>query len=163
MKISYLLLGMLTLLPMGTAKAHDYTQGSITIDHPWARPTHGADMGAIYFTLRNSGGEADTLVSVASPVAENTQIHQTSKEGDVMKMREVKDGVTIPPAGKVAFEPGAYHVMLIHLKRQLDQGQRIPVTLTFAKAGAVNVEANVEAQPGDKSAGNDHHGMPGMH
>ena len=43
------------------------------------------------------------------------------------------------------FEPGGYHVMLIDLVKPLEVGQTVPVTLTFAKAGTIEVTATVRA------------------
>jgi copper(I)-binding protein len=37
-----------------------------------------------------------------------------------------------------------YHVMLFNLKQQAKDGERFPLTLTFEKAGAVEVEVAVQ-------------------
>lgn len=150
------ILACLVVLVPWAADAHDYKLGAIHIDHPWARPTAGVEAGAAYLSLENTGGEADKLVSVSTPVAAKAEIHQTTNEGGVMKMREVADGVDLAPGATVGFKPGAYHIMLLKLKQKLGVGQHIPLTLTFAKAGSIDVEVYVE-----KSAGGDHEGgMP---
>jgi copper(I)-binding protein len=147
------------------AHAHDYTVGKITIGHPWARPTaEGSKAGAAYLTLQNAGNDADTLVSAQSPFAEKTQLHETTNDGGVMKMRAVEGGVSVAPGATVAFKPGGYHIMLMGLKQKLDDGQRIPLMLTFAKAGSVQVEVLVDKTGGaEQGAGMAHdQNMSGM-
>jgi periplasmic copper chaperone A len=163
MKNVVLILAALVLADAGAALAHDYKLGPIAIGHPWARPTaQGAKNAAAYLTLQNGAGEPDRLVAVNSPVAEKAQIHETSNDGGIMKMREAADGVTLAPGESVAFKPGGYHIMLVGLKNKLDDGQHIPLTLTFAKAGSINVEVYVEkasGQGGGTAPSHDMHGM----
>ncbi len=164
MKRSLVLAGI-ALFTAGTALAHDYKVGTIAIGHPWARPTaEGARAGAAYLSLDNTGGEADSLVSAASSAAGKTQIHETTNDGGVMKMRRVEGGVAIAPGATVSFKPGGYHIMLLGLKQRLEEGQHIPLTLTFAKAGTVDVEVYVEKAPaGEHQGGTTHdHDMSGM-
>jgi copper(I)-binding protein len=127
------------------AIAHDYTLGTLHIDHPYARPTPpGARTGGAYFTIRNDGREPDRLVGVASPVAREVEIHSMGMSGNLMKMRPAK-AVEIAPASMVTFGPGTYHVMFLELHRPLSPGADVPLTLTFEKAGTVEVSVHVEA------------------
>jgi periplasmic copper chaperone A len=131
------------------AQAHEYKVGDLTIEHPWARPTAGPNMlGAAYMTLKNAGKEADTLKSASSPDAATVQIHQNIQGANgVMEMRPVEGGLTVPPGGTVALQPGGYHIMLIGLKHNLEEGQRVPLKLDFARTGNVDIEINVEKKP----------------
>jgi copper(I)-binding protein len=140
------------------ADAHDYMQGSLEIDHPWARATpDGAKNGAAYITLKNTGKEPDTLISVQTNAADRAEVHEHVHEGEVMKMRPVTGGVLVQPGDTVSFKPGGYHIMLLGLKHKLDDGKTLPLKLTFAKAGEVDVEVSIEkaAKPG-ASEGHDH-------
>lgn len=131
------------------AQAHEFKAGDLTIQDPWARPTAGPNMlGAAYMTLKNSGTEADTLKSVSSPDADRVEIHENIHDANgVMKMRHVEGGLAIPPGGTVALQPGGYHLMLIGLKHNLEEGHSIPLKLDFAHAGNVDVEVKVEKKP----------------
>jgi periplasmic copper chaperone A len=63
------------------------------------------------------------------------------------------------PGETVELKPGSFHVMFVGLKKPLPAGDHIKATLTFEKAGAVDIEYDVRplgASPGDKGA------MPGM-
>jgi len=148
----------LALFGFTAALAQEFGQGALTISHPWARPTaEGQKNGAAYFSIKNGGTEADKLVSAESPVAEKTELHQTVDEGGVMKMLPATGGVEVQPGAVVEFKPGSYHVMLLGLKQRLEEGQTIPLTLAFAKAGSVSVEAKVEKSSSDM--GEMHHHM----
>ena len=55
---------------------------------------------------------------------------------------------TVPPelaTYKLALAPGGYHIMFMELKAQLKQGDKVPVTLQFERAGKVDVTFDVQA------------------
>lgn len=92
----------------------------------------GMDVSAGYFTLVNTGDSDDTLIAASTPSVMETQLHTMIMEGDVMRMRELEDGVLVPAGGSAVFEPGANHIMLMGLTAPLVEGTAIPLTLTFA-------------------------------
>ena len=65
--------------------------------------------------------------------------------GGIMRMRPVPGGLPIPPGQTVKLQPDGYHLMLIGPKRPFKVGDHIPATLRFQRAGAVNVDFEVEA------------------
>jgi periplasmic copper chaperone A len=116
---------------------------SIVIDHPWARATPaGAKTGAAYMTLINNGGSGDRLLAAKTPVADAVQFHSVSEENGVSRMREMR-AVEVPPGGKVTFSPGGMHIMVVGLKQPLKEGQTFPLSLTFEKAGKVEVTVSI--------------------
>ncbi|MCP5150592.1 MAG: copper chaperone PCu(A)C [Ectothiorhodospiraceae bacterium] len=142
-----------------TAAATEPTRlGAITIESPWVRLVPPvSETSAGYMTLRNAGTEADRLLAAAAPVSKRTELHTHVMEGGLAKMRQV-DAVEIPAGGAVSFAPGGLHIMLIGLARPLDAGESIPVTLTFERAGRVEVVYPVQAAP-MASGGHGGHGM----
>ncbi len=127
------------------AKAHELTVGSLTIVDPWARASAGrAKSGAVYMTIHNNGSVADRLVGVETAIARMASIHTMRMEQGVMKMRPLKT-LDIPPGASVQLRPGGIHVMLMGLHAPLTQGQTIPVTLRFERAGKIPIEATVES------------------
>ena len=53
------------------AVAHGYSKGDLAVRHPWARATPpGAQVGAAYLEIRNSGQERDRVVGAATPAVE---------------------------------------------------------------------------------------------
>ena len=125
--------------------AHDYRIGSLRIDHPWATATpHGAKVGAGYITIVNEGSQADRLIAVTSPAARKVTIHSSVKEGDVVKMRALDKGLEIKPGETVEMKPNSAHVMFEGLAWPLVAGTRAKATLTFEKAGSIDVEYAVQ-------------------
>jgi len=116
----------------------------ISVMEPWSRPSPmAAGNGAVYMMLMNKGGQADTLVSVSSDIAEAVELHETKMEGDVMKMSPVQGGIEVPAGGSAELKPGGLHVMLINLKEELTPGQKIALTLNFENSDPIKVEAEV--------------------
>jgi copper(I)-binding protein len=139
------LLAAVLALAASAALAHDYKAGAIEIDHPWARATpRGASVAAGYFKLTNTGSTPDRLVGATSDVAGRVEVHEMATVDGVMRMRPLKDGVTLDPGQTVDFKSGSFHLMMLDLKQPLAQGQRVKGTLTFEKAGPVDIEYVVE-------------------
>lgn len=132
-----------TTLP-ARAQAPAPTAGTITIEQPWARAAVQGGTGGVFLTIRNSGQQADRLVSVTSPLPRATELHTTVRDGDVMRMRPV-EAIEVPPGGSVTLRPGGLHVMLVGLSQPMTAGGTVPVTLTFERAGAVPVQVPVLA------------------
>lgn len=128
-----------------SAFAHDYRAGDIHVDHPYARATvPGQTSGGAYLTLENKGSNADTLLAAQSPAAQSVEIHTMAMNGNVMRMREVAE-IDIKPGEKIAMQPGdGYHLMLIGLKAPLKAGEKLPLILTFRKAGKMETSITVE-------------------
>lgn len=136
---------------------------TVTVSQAWARASAGAaTTGAAYVTL-TGGASDDTLVGVSAPVADTVQVHESSSEGGVTRMRQVTGGVAIPAGKTVALRPGGYHIMMIGLHHPLVAGQGFPLTLTFAHAAPVTVTVTVRPI-GAAAAGHDSMSgsMPGM-
>ena len=142
-----------------TAHAPMVTVGDLEISGAFTRATlPNAPVGAGYLTITNKGTSDDRLLAATSPAAGMTQIHEMKLEGDVMKMTELTDGVVVPAGGTVTLAPGGLHIMFMDLTQPVVQDTTIPVTLTFEKAGTVEVELAVGAINADEPA----HDMPGM-
>lgn len=144
----------LLALAMSGAFAHEVKVGDLTLQHPWARATPpGAKVGGGFTVIVNGGTEADRLVGGTVPFAERLEVHEMAMENDVMKMRQLTEGLEIPAGATVELKPGSYHVMFMGLKQDLKEGERLTGTLVFEKAGPVEVEWAVEGMAG-KPAGN---------
>ena len=132
-------------LVAGLAAAHEFTLKDLRVGHPYARATPpGARAGGAFFTVENRGAQDDRLIAVASPAAAAAELHTMAMDGTVMRMRAVR-AVDIPAGAKVALQPGGFHVMLLDLKQPLAAGERIALTLTFERAGTIDVIVNVES------------------
>ena len=124
--------------------------GDINISLPFTRATlPNAPVAGGFLTIENTGAEPDRLISVTSDIAGETQIHEMAMQGDVMKMRPLADGLEIPAGKTVVLAPGGFHIMFMGLKQTLVEGETITVTLTFEKAGTVDVVLPIEAAAAD--------------
>jgi copper(I)-binding protein len=141
MKFRFLVPALLLTMVASTAFAHEYKLGSLVINHPWSRATpKGATVAGGYLKITNTGTTADRFVAGSSNAGKRFEIHEMSLNGGVMKMRELKEGVEIPPGATVEFKPGAYHVMFVDIAKPFAKGDKVKASLTFEKAGKLEVE-----------------------
>lgn len=106
---------------------------SVDVKDAWARASvPGQTATGAFMTL--TAKEGAKLVSVASPVSGVAEVHEMTVEGGVMRMRAVQGGLDLPAGKAVALKPGAYHVMLMDLKKPLVKGSTVAMTLVFKDA-----------------------------
>jgi len=135
----------ITLMTISAAFAADYRLGTLEIMHLHARATlPGAPVSGGYMVIKNNGDTPDRLVSASVDFAEKTEIHEMAMENDVMKMRELADGLEIPAGVEVVLKPGGNHIMFMKLDGQIKEGEKRKATLTFEKSGSIEVEFTVE-------------------
>jgi copper(I)-binding protein len=118
----------------------------ISVSGGWTRPALTGMTAAGYLVIVNRGPRPDRLVAASSPVAASVSLHESRMVGSVMTMRPV-GSLTIPPRGRVTLGPGGLHLMLEGLRRPLRAGERIPLNLQFAGAGAARANLSVGAGP----------------
>lgn len=140
------------LLPLvgGPAQAHGTRAGDLLIDHPYAPPTPpGARTGAVYFRLlRNLGAVADRLLSARSAVAASVEMHRSTMDGNVMRMRALP-ALELPAGAELPLRHGGdTHLMLVDLKAPLVEGQRFALWLRFERAGEHEVVVWVQTPRG---------------
>jgi periplasmic copper chaperone A len=116
----------------------------IVVSDAWARPTPGGvDVAAGYFTIANNGAAEDQLLSASSPRAPHVEVHAMTMDGAVMQMRPAGP-LAIAPGETLTLTPGGLHLMFTALPTPFAVGEEVPVTLTFAQAGAVEVTLVVQ-------------------
>ena len=114
---------------------------AIKLTHASARATHpGMSSSAAYMTIENHGEKNVKLVSLKSSVAKKTELHTTLMKDGVMKMQEVEN-LDIAAGDKAELKPGGMHVMLMGIKEQIKEGDKVPVSMTFSNGQTVSVEA----------------------
>ena len=143
------LLAICTFAGMGfglsfSVHAQEAKVGSIKVENAYTRATVPGQQVAGGFMKIENKGAADQLVSASSPVAGEVQLHEMAMDGNVMKMRQVKD-IAVPAGGEVELKPGGLHLMFMNIKAPLAAGESVPVKLKFAKAGEVEVKMPVNA------------------
>jgi periplasmic copper chaperone A len=140
------------------ACAEEVKAGDLVISQAWSRATPGgAKIGGGYLTIENRGSSADRLIGGSADVAGKVEVHEMSMKNGVMTMRPLDNGLTIEAGKTVKLAPGGLHLMLFDLKSPLKQGDRMPVTLEFEKAGKVTVSLDVRSLGAQGPAGADDH------
>lgn len=117
------------------------------VEDLYARATFPmAATAAVYFTVANHSEAPMTLlrVSTTPDIADDAQLHTTEMQDGMMKMRHMKDGVTIQPGEMLTLAPGGYHVMLLGLKQGLTPGMSVPLTLHFSDDSSISLNAPVK-------------------
>ncbi len=135
------------------------TAGTIIIEQAYSHPTAAPGVpGVGFLTLTNTGKKADRLLAVTSPAAGSVEIHQSKINNGVMQMRAITAGVALPVGKTVAFAAEGLHLMLFSLHAPLVDGERVPVTLVFQRAGMLTTDLQVQPrQPPAPSAQEDTH------
>jgi copper(I)-binding protein len=131
---------------------------AIEVSNAWARATVPLQTTAgAYLDIRSR--DAARLVGAVSPQADMTEIHHTVHEGGVVKMSPV-GAIELPAGRTVRLAPGGYHIMLMGLRRQLKQGESMPLRLQIEDTqGSVReIEVRVEVRaPAARGARPSHH------
>jgi hypothetical protein len=140
-------LAVAALTPVSVAVAGETMVGNMMIMDTWSKKSPmGANVSAGFMTIMNHGKDADRLVKATAEISPNVQIHTMVMDGDVMKMAELKDGLEIPGGQTVVLKPGSFHIMFMDMPGpQPDVGGTFKGTLTFEKAGTVDVVYDVKA------------------
>jgi periplasmic copper chaperone A len=139
-------MALIACLFAAPSRAEDVKAGDLVISQAWSRATpNGAKIGGGYLTIANKGSAPDRLVGVSADVAGKIEVHEMAMNDGVMKMRPLDKGLAIEPGKTVKLAPGGYHLMMMDLKTPLKQGDKVPVTLEFEKAGKVQVTLDVQA------------------
>lgn len=117
--------------------------GALALIGTWARATPPmARTGAIYLTIGNEGHEPDRLLSAATPAAGAAELHAHVMEGGMARMNRV-DAIDIKAGESAVFQPAGLHIMLVDLRAPLRDGERISLTLRFARAGSVTLDVPI--------------------
>lgn len=118
---------------------------AIKVTDSYARSASpAAKSGAAFITLMNMSGEDDRLVGAASPAAARVELHTHEMADGVARMIHVEDGFPVAAGEMLMMERGGKHVMMMGLTGPLEPGAMVPVTLTFEKAGTVEVTVPVD-------------------
>jgi copper(I)-binding protein len=128
------------------AQAQEVRAGDLVITQAWSRATPGgAKVAGGYLTIENKGAAADRLIGGSVEVAARVEVHEMTMNNGVMTMRQLEGGLAIEPGKTVKLAPGGYHLMMQDLKGALKQGDKLPVTLQFEKAGKVQVTFDIQS------------------
>lgn len=123
------------------AFAQSQSQSQLQVSDPWIRATVPAQKATGAF-MQLKAAKATRLLAASSPAAGRVEIHQMEMQGQTMRMHAV-DGIDLPAGQAVNLASGGYHIMLLDLKRQLKEGEQVPMTLTLQGADGKRDSVNL--------------------
>jgi copper(I)-binding protein len=150
------IIALVALIAVGCAVAAGEARAQpVTVKDAWVRaPAPGQKVAGAYMELVSRTSLA--LTGVASAAAAKAELHSTSMEGGVMRMRPVAR-IELPAGKAVKLAPGGLHIMLVDLRQPLKPGEKVPLTLTVERAGAESRSIfTIEAEVRDAGSGTDH-------
>ncbi len=103
-----------------------------------------AKAGAAFMLIENTGDEDDRLIAAQSAAAKRIELHTHIDNDGIMQMREIEGGIPLPAQGSHKLKRGSDHLMFMGLSERWAQGDVIPVTLIFEKAGAIEIDIEVD-------------------
>lgn len=115
--------------------------GALAVYDALAPASPAPDVASFYFTVVNGGTEPDTLLGVHADRG-LAELHEVVTEGGISSMRPVLR-LPLSPGDTLRLMPGGYHVMLTQLDRPLLLSDTLHVTLEFARAGELALDAEV--------------------
>ncbi len=136
---------LLIAAPILGARAHGQTaavaqNSAPAVSEAWIKlPAVSGRPAAAYFTVTGST-TPDRLLRVETPLAKRAEIHDSRMSGSAMTMVPVAS-LDIAPRSSVKLAPGGKHVMLFGLAPSVTDGTAVKLTLVFANAGKVSVNA----------------------
>ena len=119
-------------------------QAQVAVNDAWVRATVPAQKATGAF-MRLQAAQDSKLVSASSSVARVVEVHEMALENDIMRMRQVPF-VALPAGKAVELKPGGYHIMLIDLKKQVKEGEAVPLSLVFEDQDGRRRQLNVHAE-----------------
>ncbi len=129
--------------------------GSIHVAHPWSLALPDvARNGAAYIEISNPGECVDRLTGASSPIAKRVSLHGHTMSDGVLRMRPI-DAFDVEPSTSSVLARGGLYIMLMELKEPLIAGKHFPLTLTFEKAGKIELEIVVIKDPPSDHGGHD--------
>lgn len=130
---------LIALIAVGCASAGMARAQPVTVKDAWVRaPAPGQRVAGAYMELVSRTPMA--LTAVASSAAARVELHSTSMEGGVMKMRPVAR-IELPAGKAVRLAPGGLHIMLVDIRQPLKPGNRVPLVLTVQSADSASRDA----------------------
>ncbi len=126
----FLATALVLTLFAGTAARAQST--ALQVEGAWIRASVPGQSGTGGF-MRLTASEPLTLVGLQTPAAGVAELHEMKMDGDVMRMRAVRE-IVLAPGKPFELRPGGHHLMLMDLKAPLKDGATLPLTLVLRDA-----------------------------
>jgi len=146
MNASSFILGLSLLVGASAAVAKPATCVPI-VEQAWIRAAPSAATTlAAYAVVRNPCPRPFAVIDAASPDFAMAMIHETIVDKGISRMRHASS-LGVPARGVLLFTPGGRHMMLMHPRRVLKQGDRVRLVLSLAGGEKIAAMAVVQREP----------------
>ncbi len=155
----FIAIALVGILATGNGFAHDFTSGSIYLDHPMIEeaPPNAPVLGG-YLSIQNMGDTDDRLIAIESSAAEKVEMHLSTVTDGIARMQPMTEGLVIP-AGETVWLDNGMHAMFVKPAERYRAGDEVPATLVFEKAGRIDVTFKVEGRTAGAGASHEGHGQ----
>lgn len=120
--------------------------GSLEISKAWTPPvSETGGNSPLLMTITNHGDDADSLLRARCPVANFIEKHTVDRGEGAPAMRAISS-IAVPPKQTVTLNGSGLHLMLLQTRQVLVAGERFVCSVSFAKAGPLDVEVVVAFQ-----------------
>ncbi len=125
------------------------------ITDAWVKTTvPGGSVSAAYMNIKSA--MPMKLVNAESSIAGIVEIHDMKMNDGVMEMKAL-DAVIVPADKLVALAPGGMHVMLMKVKKPINKGDKVRLTLTFEDEAKKPIIVTLDAIAKEDNAGGHKH------
>jgi len=115
----------------------------------------GVKMTAGYFLIDNKMNSDVTLIEASSSGFKTVEIHNTVKQGDIMKMIK-QDSVIVKANSKLEFKPMSYHLMLIEPEKKFKKDDEVDITFKFLDGSSVTEKFIFKKMSGEMNHDHSH-------
>jgi periplasmic copper chaperone A len=146
MRVHLMILAVFLALAPQVLAAEPAKVGNVIIHDAWVRAPLDVDhSSAAYMTLELADNQADRLLAAETPAAQKTELRTYWLEGCFTHSPQL-EAIEVSPGKRTVLDSGGPHIQLVGVQRQLVEGTTIPLTLTFEKAGRIEIEVPVQEQ-----------------
>lgn len=129
---------------MGHGAHHKGVEGQLVVHKAYIiEPVASAKSAAGYLTLVNKTGQDDVLVSASGDVSNRIEIHTMKMDGEIMRMRQLQDGLNVPTGATTELQPGGDHLMFMGLNSVLNAGDEHILQLNFENAAPQQISFEI--------------------
>ena len=119
------------------------SSAGIVVTNAYVRaPVPPSRTAAAYFTVANTTGRADRLISVDTDAGAESVLHTLNPDGS---MSVVPNGVVVRAHSRLVLATGRGHVMIERTYSGIEPGRTVHLELDFRRAGVIHVAAPVIA------------------
>ncbi len=124
---------------------------TLDVEGAWVRlAPPGMSNYAAYMQLENRSHQLVTIVAVSADCCAMAMFHRNIKMDDMVNMEQISN-LQLAPGANFILKPGEAHLMLMHSRKNLLEGDKVEIHFEFADGSAQSLVAPVLRQePGPR-------------